>query len=349
MLRSFLSVGLVVLAIFTSPFSWAGQLDGVWRMSNGSVIEIEQHGSVVVAHYLYVVKNKEMHFKIGDELLHGTMNGNVFRGKIWTSFPDEAPFKCGEKDTADIQLSLKSDIELSGVWSNYRWTEYSCKTGSPRKDKIEFTKVADRTSVGNCKIPMYTAATAILKKVENPSQWFMQFMAPFLEKKAVKWLEELVKGTPAEIEVKLAEKATDIAADAYKLSKKINDLQLTGVLKQTIVDNFRNQRNFDGLTTEVAELMYQPVNSSVDMDFSKMCFAPYSSRAKNDTMSMTVYSVTKENCESKSLLNVFPSRLINGSVNGVCQEDAKDNSSWFSSSLGINSVTYLCPLWDDRC
>lgn len=132
--------GLVIYALSLFPTD----LSGRWVRSDGSIVQIIQHGNEIKAEFIKVRPSlKQYGFSIGDEHFAGILDGKTVHGKMHVHFPLSLKSKCPEKWSRldDIKLTVSgTNNRISGKWKRIKVSEESCEKTAESWEPIYYTR-----------------------------------------------------------------------------------------------------------------------------------------------------------------------------------------------------------------
>ncbi len=180
----------------------------------------------------------------------------------------------------------------------------------------------------NCPVPAYAP-----RSTDKIMDWYDAFLRPF---RAAAGIQDNPSMSTEQIQAQLEKLGT------YHRNSLRNSLFFE-VLTQQVSVEYARSPDFRGLDTQVARKIYQR-GSGPDLDFSVMCIDTRTSRASDDTFAITLFGMTRNDCQHVGLRGlVFSDTLVNGAMNGECRADhIYYNRIIFPMTAGTNAVTFLC-------
>ena len=186
----------------------------------------------------------------------------------------------------------------------------------------------------NCPAPPYAP-----RSTDKIMTWYDAFLRPF---KAASGIQDSASLTMDQIQAELDRLVT------YHRNV-LRDSLFFEALVQQIAAEYARSPNFMGLDTQRARKIYQR-GSGADLDFSIMCIDTRAGKAPDDTFAVTLFAVTRNECQRVGLRGlVFSETLVNGAVNGECRPDQVYFNRIYPLMAGTNAVTFLCRKDNNGC
>lgn len=119
-------------------------LSGRWVRSDGSVMQIIQHGNEIRADFIKLRPSlKQYGFSRGDEHFAGKIDGNTVHGKMHVHFELSLKSKCREKWSRlkDIKLTVsRTKYRISGKWKRIIVSKENCEKTAESWEPIYYTR-----------------------------------------------------------------------------------------------------------------------------------------------------------------------------------------------------------------